>query len=100
MIARAVFMASINVSLPDAIRDWVQCRVDNGTYSSASDYLRELIERDRTAIPDKEQMRSALDEAINAGLAEADAGLGRDLDEVCDELEAKYTRMIEELGLL
>jgi antitoxin ParD1/3/4 len=80
-------MASMDVSLSDPIRDWIQSRVDNGTYPSASDYASDFIQR--------EQMLSWLDEAVARGLAEADAGLGRDLDEVCDEREAKYTRMIE-----
>ena len=98
LVPPEVAMASMSVSLPDQIRDWVQSRVDDGTYSSASDYLSELIRRDQSEFLNREQLLASLDEAIARGLADADAGLGRDLDEVCDELEAKYTRMIEKRG--
>jgi antitoxin ParD1/3/4 len=56
--------------------------------------MRDL--RDQTM--ERERLLSTLDASIARGLAEADAGLGRDLDEVCDELEVKYTRMAEERG--
>lgn len=31
-------MASMNVSLPDPMRDWVQGRIESGQYASVSDY--------------------------------------------------------------
>jgi len=40
-------MASLNVSLPDQLRDWVKSQVETGKYSSASDYLRDLIRTDK-----------------------------------------------------
>jgi len=42
-------MASMNVSVPDAMREWVQSRIENGEYTSASDYVRDLIRRDQDA---------------------------------------------------
>jgi antitoxin ParD1/3/4 len=40
-------MASMNVSVPDRMRDWVQSRIDSGQYASVSDYVRDLIRRDQ-----------------------------------------------------
>ena len=40
-------MASMNVSLPDPMRDYVQRRIDSGHYASVSDYVRDLIRRDQ-----------------------------------------------------
>ena len=40
-------MASLNVSIPDQLRDWVKHQVEGGEYSSASDYLRDLIRTDK-----------------------------------------------------
>ena len=40
-------MASMNVSVPDPMRDWVQNRIDTGQYASVSDYIRDLIRRDQ-----------------------------------------------------
>jgi len=44
----------MNVSLPDALRSFVDERVAEGGYSSASEYVRELIRRevDRTRLRD------------------------------------------------
>jgi antitoxin ParD1/3/4 len=42
-------MATMNVSVPDPMRDWVQYRVESGQYASASDYFRDLIRRDQDA---------------------------------------------------
>jgi len=39
-------MATLNVSLPDQLKNWIGKQVDNGHYSSASDYLRDLIRAD------------------------------------------------------
>ncbi len=40
-------MATMNISLPDPRRDWVQTQIQEGKYSSSSDYVRELIRRDQ-----------------------------------------------------
>lgn len=40
-------MASLNVSIPEQLREWVKTQVETGKYSSASDYLRDLIRTDK-----------------------------------------------------
>jgi antitoxin ParD1/3/4 len=40
-------MASMNISVPDAMREWVQRRIESGDYASVSDYVRDLIRRDQ-----------------------------------------------------
>lgn len=40
-------MATMNVSLPDPMRDWIEARIRSGEYSSASDYVRDLVRHDR-----------------------------------------------------
>lgn len=37
----------MNVSLPDSLKAWVEEQVATGRYSSASDYVRDLIRRDQ-----------------------------------------------------
>lgn len=39
-------MATMNVSLPDRMKDWVEVQARTGRYSNASDYVRDLIRRD------------------------------------------------------
>lgn len=91
-------MASMNVSVPDPMRDWVEARIKGGQYASVSDYVRDLIRRDQVTSAERERKLADLDARVARGLADADAGRVRDLDEVADELEAKYTRMAAERG--
>lgn len=39
-------MSTLNISLPDQLKNWVIQQVDTGRYSSSSDYLRDLIRED------------------------------------------------------
>lgn len=55
-------MATMNVSLPDPLRDWVEDQVKGGAYANASDYIRDLIRHDQ-------ERRRALADAIDKGLA-------------------------------
>ncbi len=40
-------MATINISLPDALRSYIEQRVAQAGYSTASEYFRELVRRDQ-----------------------------------------------------
>ena len=40
-------MATMNISLPDSLREFVQARVSEGGYSTASEYFRELVRSDQ-----------------------------------------------------
>lgn len=81
-------MATMNVSLPDPMRDYVQNRIDSGQYASVSDYVRDLIRRDQSVIVDEERWLKELDASIDESLQEMKAGGGHDLDEVCDAIIA------------
>lgn len=85
-------MATMNVSLPDPMRDYVQNRIDSGQYASVSDYVRDLIRRDQSAIMDEERWLKDLDASIDESLQEMKAGGGHDLDEACDALVADITK--------
>jgi antitoxin ParD1/3/4 len=91
-------MASMNISLPDPMRDWVQERVDSGQYAGASDYVRELIRRDQAGAAEQERWLAKLDASIKEALADADAGRVKDAAEVFDRLSAKYAAMAEARG--
>jgi antitoxin ParD1/3/4 len=44
-------MATMNISLPDKMKQWVEQQAKTGRYSNASDYVRDLIRRDEGAGP-------------------------------------------------
>ena len=40
-------MATMTVSLPDPLKEWIEAQVQHGDYASASDYVSDLVRRDR-----------------------------------------------------
>jgi len=59
-------MATMNISLPDQMKNWVEECVQNGRYSNSSDYVRDLIRRDHMKL---QQLRKALIEGESSGPA-------------------------------
>lgn len=62
-------MATMNVSLPDAMKDWVEGRARTGRYSNASDYVRDLIRRDQEGAEKIAAMQRLVDEAEASGVS-------------------------------
>ena len=62
-------MASMNVSVPDPMRDWVQQRIESGQYASASDYVRDLIRRDQMHADEQKALVAALVEGEKSGIS-------------------------------
>ena len=56
-------MATLNISMPDELRAYIEARVNTGEYQSASDYLRDLIRHDR------EETERLLVEGLDSGPA-------------------------------
>ena len=57
-------MASLNISLPNNLREWIDARIKTGDYSSASDYMRDLIRHD---LKKHTMLEDALLEGIHSG---------------------------------
>ena len=65
-------MSTMNVSLPDELKSFVDARVDTGGYGSTSEYVGYLIRRDQ----DRERLRGVLVEGASSPLGpEADESL-------------------------
>jgi antitoxin ParD1/3/4 len=56
-------MTTMNISLPEALKDFVDGQVAARGYGSASEYLRELIRRER----DRQHLRALLLDGAAAG---------------------------------
>lgn len=65
-------MATMNVSLPDAMKAWVEAQVKSGHYSNASDYVRDLIRRDQEYRDKRETLIKELIAGENSGVSERD----------------------------
>lgn len=62
-------MATMNVSLPDAMKDWVEGRAETGRYSNASDYVRDLIRRDQERADKITALQRLVDDAEASGVS-------------------------------
>lgn len=59
-------MSTLNISLPDQMRAFIESQVSKGLYSTASDYIRDLI-RDDQKRRDQEKLETLLLEALEEG---------------------------------
>lgn len=58
-------MATMNISLPDQMKAWVEAQTADGKYANSSDLIRDLIRR--------EQIKQEKIAALNALLEEGEA---------------------------
>ena len=66
----------MNISLPDALKSFVDKQVGGGGYGTSSEYIRELIRRDQ----DRQQLRNLLlDGASSSATAPVDGAYYEDL---------------------
>jgi antitoxin ParD1/3/4 len=63
-------MATMNVSLPDAMKDWVEAQARAGRYSNSSDYVRDLIRRDQDRAAKVAAMQRLVTEGLESGVSE------------------------------
>ncbi|MGL4488100.1 MAG: type II toxin-antitoxin system ParD family antitoxin [Rhizobiaceae bacterium] len=73
----------MNISLPDPMKDWVETQIAGGDYASASDYVRDLIRKDR----DYREKRTALIQALIEG---EESGIGsRSMQDIIADARAE-----------
>ena len=60
-------MATMNVSLPDPMKNWVEDRLKDGHFSNTSDYVRHLIRKDQEREIAIAELQKLVDEGINSG---------------------------------
>jgi len=75
-----------SITLPGEMARVIHERVNSGTYGSASEVIRDAMR----AWLQRERRLAALDAAIAKGIAELDAGLGQNIDEVRKELTEHF----------
>ena len=67
-------MATMNVSLPDAMKEWVEAQARGGRYSNVSDYVRDLVRRDQERVRVIEELQSLISQGIESGVSEKSMG--------------------------
>ena len=81
-------MTTLNISLPESMREFIDQQIDQGGYSTASEYIRHLIRQDQEKA-EKKQIEKLLLEGLNSG----------EPVEITDDWWAqKRTELMERLG--
>ncbi len=68
-------MAQMNISVPDGLKAWVDRQVAEGNYLSLSDYVRDLLRRDkerhsRNAREGSEWLRAEIEHGLASGVSD------------------------------
>jgi antitoxin ParD1/3/4 len=84
-------MATMNVSLPDPMKDWVEAQARSGRYSNASDYVRDLIRRDQERAAKLAELQKRIAEGIESGVS------GRSMDKVLEAARQEAAKRAHEL---
>jgi antitoxin ParD1/3/4 len=81
-------MQTMNISLPDPLKEFVDDQIAGGRYSSVSEYIRELIRED-----EKRKAQERLEALLLEGLeSEASELTRQDFDEIRKEALAQLKR--------
>ncbi|WP_457647443.1 type II toxin-antitoxin system ParD family antitoxin [Profundibacter sp.] len=62
-------MATMNVSLPEQMKSWVEQQSEGGRFANSSDYVRDLIRRDQERRAVVAELQAAIDAGLNSGPA-------------------------------
>ena len=81
-------MQTMNISLPDQLKDFVDEQVGSGRYSSVSEYVRELIRND-----EKRKVQEKLEAILMEGLQSGSPSEMTRKD--WDEIRAEALRRVE-----
>ena len=66
-------MATMNVSLPDPMKEWVEAQARTGRYSNASDYVRDLIRRDQERASSLAELQRLISAGLESGISRRSA---------------------------
>ena len=78
-------MATMNVSLPEQMKDWVESRSADGKFSNSSDYVCHLIRKDQERTEAIASLQAEIQKGLDSGPAEP-----FDFDAFKAELHKKY----------
>jgi antitoxin ParD1/3/4 len=76
-------MATMNVSLPQEMKDWVEAQVATGRFANASDFVRDLIRDDMDREAAKDEFDRIIEEAEASGISD------RTVEEIMDDARAR-----------
>ncbi len=76
-------MATMNISLPDQMKAWVEAQSADGRYANSSDYVRDLIRREQIKAEKIAHWNALIEEGYASGISE------QSFDEIIAEARAE-----------
>lgn len=86
-------MATMTVSLPDPMKDWIEAQIRQGEYATTSDYVRDLVRRDRA----RREQELTLEELRRKLTASRESGVS---DRTVDDIFAEAQETARARGLM
>jgi len=62
-------MTSMSVSLSDQLRGFIKSRVQSGDYHNESEYIRDLVRKDREKLSDDQKLLNLLRQSEQSGVS-------------------------------
>jgi antitoxin ParD1/3/4 len=72
-------MAQMNISLPEGLKEWAESRVSEGLYSSTSDFIRDLMRRDKATSERAAWLRTEIQAGLDSPIVD------ETLDDIVEE---------------
>ncbi len=67
-------MASMNISLPNAMKQWAESRTVDGRFSNVSDYVRDLIRRNQERVAARAELPALISEGLASCVSDRSMG--------------------------
>lgn len=82
-------MATMNISLPDKMKEWVEQQVATGRYANASDFVRDVIREQQEKETELSQLRAEIQKGLDSGISP------RSRSELADYVRSRASELIE-----
>lgn len=66
-------MATMTISLPDAMKDWVEAQAATGRFGNSNDVVLDLIRREQVRVDKITNMQRMVDEALEGDVSDLTA---------------------------
>jgi len=63
-------MATMNISLPDQMKEWIEQQVATGRYANVSEFVRDLIREDQEQAAAIAELRKTVETADASGISD------------------------------
>jgi antitoxin ParD1/3/4 len=63
-------MATMNISLPDSLKDWIERHAEKNHFSNVSDFMRDLVRKEKDNDEYIKWLNAEIDKGLKSGFRE------------------------------